>query len=495
MSKRSGVDGGDERWAHFRFSVIGALLAAPPPPGELRTELLRLAAKFWRHPVTGAWVRYGLATLERWYYEAKQSPQDPVGVLARKVREDRGSYPSLSPALRSVLHRQHQQHGSWSYPLHHDNLAVRVEQNKQLGPLPSYESVYRYMKACGLFKRPRRGRGDTAGAQAAAERFERLEVRSYEAEYVNALWHLDFHGGSLNVILPDGAWVVPQLLGILDDYSRLCAHAQWYLHETAENLAHGLRQGFQKRGVCRALMSDNGSAMIAGETTQGLLRLSLVHEKTLPYSPYQNGKQEVFWGQVEGRLLPMLENCKNLTLEQLNEATQAWCELEYNRKVHSELAQTPLQRYVAGKDVGRRCPDDEALRQAFTASGSRTQRRSDGTITLDGVRFEVSSPYRHLPRLTVRYASWDLSQADLADPRSGQIIGRLYPLDKHRNADGRRRTQTPLVNDMGAPVVEAESEDAMAPLWRQLVAEYAVTGLPPASLPKNESRPRQEEAS
>ena len=159
------------------------------------------------------------------------------------------------------------------------------------------------MKACGLFKRPRRGWGATAGVKAAAERFERLEVRSYEAEYVNALWHLDFHGGSLKVILPDGTWVVPQLLGILDDYSRLCAHAQWYLHETTENLVHGLRQGFQKRGLCQALMRDNGGAMIAGETTQGLLRLGIVHEKTLPYSPYQNGKQEVFWGQVEGRFL------------------------------------------------------------------------------------------------------------------------------------------------------------------------------------------------
>jgi hypothetical protein len=242
-------------------------------------------------------------------------------------------------------------------------------------------------------------------------------------------------------------------------------------------------------------MSDNGGAMIAGETTQGLLRLGIVHEKTLPYSPYQNGKQEVFWGQVEGRFLPMLENCKNLTLGQLNEATQAWGELEYNRKVHSEITQTPLQRYLAGKDVGRRCPDDEMLRQAFTASCSRAQRRSDGTITLEGVRFEVPSRYRHLPRLTVRYASWDLSQAYLADPRSGQVIGRMYPLDKPRNADGRRRTQAPLVHDGDAPVVEAEPDEAMAPLLRQLVAEYAVTGLPPAYLPKDESLPHKEDAS
>jgi hypothetical protein len=43
--------------------------------------------------------------------------------------------------------------------------------------------------------------------------------------------------------------------------------------------------------------------MIAAETTQGLQRLSIVHDTTLPYSPYQNGKQESSWGQVEGRLL------------------------------------------------------------------------------------------------------------------------------------------------------------------------------------------------
>ena len=34
-----------ERWAHLRFSVIGQLLAAPPPKGALRGELEKLAAR------------------------------------------------------------------------------------------------------------------------------------------------------------------------------------------------------------------------------------------------------------------------------------------------------------------------------------------------------------------------------------------------------------------------------------------------------------------
>ena len=84
-------------------------------------------------------------------------------------------------------------------------------------------------------------------------------------------------------------------------------------------------------------MSDNGGAMLAAETIEGLSRLGIVHHTTLAESPEQNGKQENFWAQVEGRLMAMLEGEKDLTLELLNRATLAWLELEYNRKRHSEI--------------------------------------------------------------------------------------------------------------------------------------------------------------
>ena len=34
-----------ERWAHLRFSVVGQLLAAPPPKGELKSAIIELAAR------------------------------------------------------------------------------------------------------------------------------------------------------------------------------------------------------------------------------------------------------------------------------------------------------------------------------------------------------------------------------------------------------------------------------------------------------------------
>jgi hypothetical protein len=151
---------------------------------------------------------------------------------------------------------------------------------------------------------------------------------------------------------------------VLDDRSRLACHLQWYVSESAENIAHGLSQAMHKRGLPRAAMSDNGAAMTATEITEGLARLGILHQTTLPYSPYQNGKQETLWGSVEGRLMAMVEGVDDLTLAHLNEATQAWVEQDYNRKRHSEIDDTPLARFLAGPDVTRPCPDAAALRLA-----------------------------------------------------------------------------------------------------------------------------------
>lgn len=478
MSDQQAV-GSHERWAQLRFCVVGPLLACPPAPGQLHAQLARLAQRQWRHPITGEPVRFALSTIQRWYYAAR-SGADPVGVLRRKVRRDRGSQQAVSSQLGKALRLQHTEHPSWSYKLHLDNLAVLVALEPKLGPLPSYSSLRRYMIAHSLSKRRRLPSGARKGERRALERRDLREVRSYEAEYVSGLWHLDFHNGSLRILTGAAQWLKPTLLAILDDRSRLICHAQWYMDETAETLVHGLVQAFLKRGLPRALMSDNGSAMIATETRQGLGRLSVLHHRTLPYSPHQNGKQEVLWAQVEGRLLAMLEGHPDLTLALLNEATHAWIQMEYHRSVHSETNQTPLTRFLEGPTVSRPCPELSDLRLAFTASQMRTQRKSDGTISLEGRRFELPGRFRHLDRVQIRFATWDLSYVWLMDRSSGLPLARLYPLDKARNAEGVRRPLDP------APGAACPSEPpGIAPLLRHLMAEYAATGLPPAYIPKD----------
>lgn len=325
---------------------------------------------------------------------------------------------------------------------------------------------------------PQKMRGDSE-VRRAERRLDEREVRSFEAAHVNGLWHLDFHVGSLRVLTTAGERKTPHLLGVLDDRSRLGCHVQWYLGETSEALVHGLSQAIQKRGLPRALMSDNGPAETAAEVVQGLGRLGIVHELTLAHSPYQNGKQKSFWGQVEGRLLAMLESCRDLELGLLNEATQAWLELEYNRDIHSEIGEAPLRRYLAGPDVGRPSPSSEVLRLAFMAEQYRSQRRSDGTISLEGCRFEIPSRYRHVERIAVRWAEWDLRQVYLVDDRSGAVLCRLFPLDRAHNAGGERRVLEPI----GTAAVASSTEPGIAPLLAKLMNDYRNTGLPPAYVP------------
>jgi len=194
-----------------------------------------------------------------------------------------------------VLHDvSEQDHKHWSYKLHYDNLAALVKADPSLGPLRSYSTVRRYMKAHGLMRKPRAAPKGRPGEARAAARREAREIRSYEAEYVGSLWHLDFHHGSLKVLTQDGQWQRPLVLGILDDHSRLCCHLQWYLSETAEDLVHGLSQAIQKRGLPRALLTDNGPAMVADEVTEGLLRLGIVHERTLPTVPTKMASRSPF---------------------------------------------------------------------------------------------------------------------------------------------------------------------------------------------------------
>jgi putative transposase len=469
-------------WARFRFSVVGSLLSSPPARGTLQAALRSLAEKTWSHPVNGRDVRLAPSTIASWYYTARRQRDDPVSALRRAVRKDRGKI-SLAPALSERLYLQYWDHQGWSFQLHYDNLAALVNANPSLGRLPSYSTVKRYMQAHGLLKKSVIVPHTCPGEARAERRRQAREVRSYEAQYVGALWHLDFHHGSLNVLTAGGRWLRPIALGILDDHSRLCCHVQWYLSETAEDLVHGLSQAIQKRGLPRALLTDNGSAMVAEEVAEGLLRLGIVHERTLPYSPYQNGKQEAFWGTLEGRLLSMLDGAVELTLEFLNQATQAWMEIEYNRAMHRETSCAPVERFKRAPSVLRDSPPSESLRDAFRLETKRIQRRSDGTISLEGVRFEIPARYRHFHAVTVRYARWDLGRVDLVDEHNGTILAAIYPLDKTANADGRRAVVEPGGTD-APPLDRRRAQGELPPLLKQILQEYSATGMPPAYLPK-----------
>lgn len=470
-----------ERWARFRLQVLGSLLASPPGPGELQTALRELSGRVYQHPLhRGKSIRLGFSSIERWYYQARDAA-DPVSALRRKVRSDSGGRFALSEALMVVLETQYQANPRWTVQLHYDNLSAEVANRPELGLLPSYQTVRRRMQEKGWLRR-REPANPTDGQRRAARRRLSHEIRGFEASHVHALWHLDFHQGSVKVVDKTGAWHTPLVCALIDDCSRLCCHLQWYPAESARNLIHALTQAFLKRGLPRALMTDNGAAMTAEETTEGLARLGVNHETTLPYSPYQNGKQEVFWAQLEGRLMELLRGTEPLTLTELNHLSQAWVEQDYHRRTHSEIKTSPLSRMLAGPSVVRPSLALEALQLAFTRKVCRNQRRSDGTVTVDGVRFELPSRYRTLTRVKLRYTSWDMSSLTLMDTAGDTVLAKLLPQDKQKNANGLRRCHE-AVSPLPVETSEHKPLPALVSKW---LAEYAATGLPPAFLTNQE---------
>jgi hypothetical protein len=287
-----------DAWARFRFAVIGGLLSSPPEPGELGKEITKLSETIWKHPITGDPVRFGFSTIEGWLYRTKNNPDDPVGALRRQVRSDAGKN-SLNPKLAKALRIQYNAYKNWSYLLHTKNLRSLVKEKPDHGPMRSYSTIRRYMQAHGMWKKkkPKKKKGPQKHREAHKDEYE---VRSYESAYVGSLWHLDFHHCSRKILAPNGRYYKPIALGVHDDRSRLACHVQWYLTETTEDLVHGLCQAFQKWQLPRVLMTDNGSAMKSAEFLQGLERLGIAHDPTYAYSPHQNGKEEFFWGPLEG---------------------------------------------------------------------------------------------------------------------------------------------------------------------------------------------------
>jgi putative transposase len=115
--------------------------------------------------------------------------------------------------------------------------------------------------------------------------------------------------------------------------------------------------------------------------------------------------------------------------------------------------------------------------------GSRSIQRQH----LPAVTLPFDFPFQ---RLSVRAAFWDLSLVHLADPKTGANLCRLFLLNKRKNAQGQRAAKGSALDRPTAAVSPAPS--SMAPLLQKLIQQYAITGLPPAFLPKQQSNPAHE---
>ena len=136
-----------------------------------------------------------------------------------------------------------------------------------------------------------------------------------------------------------------------------------------------------------------------------------------------------------------------------------------------------------GADVCRPALGSDALRLAFTRRLTRKPRRSDATVVVDGIRYELPFRFAHMRSVILRAPGWDKSQMTLVDPDTDSPLVRLLPQDKTKNASGKRRIIQP---DETTPASVVSPNKPLPALLRKWLADHAATGLPPAYIPKEE---------
>jgi len=253
-------------------------------------------------------------------------------------------------------------------------------------------------------------RGATT-AQLTVERQPKA-YRRFERNAFGDLWQGDtLHGP----YLPDPANLAKKrqtfLFAFLDDHTRLVPHAQFYWNEQLPRLEDCFKRAVRRYGAPLAVYVDRGAVYKSKQFDTACATMGVQRILATAYYPEGKGKVERFFGFVRSDFLPELETSDVTNLPQLNQSLLAWLEVVYHRKHHSEIGQTPLERFRQNPNPAARPIDPETLHQAFL---HRVERKvvKTATISFLGNRYQVP-PFLRGQTIELRYNPFDLSRLEI----------------------------------------------------------------------------------
>jgi transposase InsO family protein len=406
--------------ALFRYSVLGPLVSRVElHRGELKATLQELAARHYDIPGSRNSLLSEKA-IEAWYYAWRRGGLE---ALTPKPRSDRGQSKIAAEVQEAILAAKREN------PRRSVRMIRRLLERQGMvaeGEL-SRSSIHRLLQAHGL----------SCPSGSASEPEER---RAYVAEYAGDIWYGDvMHGPRVPM---GGRLRKAYLVSLMDDASRLIAHSAFCPSETALDIEAVLKQAVLKRGLPVKLVIDNGPAYRA-KTLQGICaRLDIHLVYCRPYAPEGKGKLERWHRTFRDQFLSELDTSRLRDLSDLNARLWAWLETVYHCTPHSGLQeQTPLARYQRDLPRVRTLGALAARLDELFYHRAERKVRKDGTVSYQGVRFEV--PYelsgKRIMLVVDPYARKVLGVED-AD---GQSLGAATPLDAVANVSRRRRKPQP----------------------------------------------------
>lgn len=318
---------------------------------------------------------YSASTLESWYYDFRR---EGFPALQRKPRKDKGARKTFSPEATEALLEKRRQ-----YP--HLKVKVLVRQLLDQGILQagtfSMPSVYRLLAEHGLDNRSLKNNPHSPEVPSGP-------TKSFECALPNQLWMTDcMYGPSLK--LSTGQVLHTRLFALLDDCSRLVAHAQYYPSEKLSSFLDCFRQGLARRGFPEKLYTDRGKIFTSRhlQIICANLEVRLCHAK--PYAAWSRGKIERWFRTLQEDFQAALVFDPVESLEELNHRLWRWIERDYHQRVHTSLqGQSPAERF-AQRAVGLRTADPQTDWQRLFLCRCQRRVRLDATISLEGALWEV----------------------------------------------------------------------------------------------------------
>lgn len=397
-----------ERIALFRFGVIAPLVDRHLSRGERERIITQIVSGTWQIPGSSR-SSIGRSTVEKWLYRYLKSGAD-IESLKPQQRSDKGNSRSIDAETEAALVGLKKEFRGYSLQalLHLARQRAIIDSRFKA----SKQSIYRLFARHGL------------GGSVTHP----VDRRKFEAELPNDLWQSDcMHGPKVAV---DGIMRKTYLFAIIDDHSRLIAHAQFYLRENIECFRDCLLKALEKRGLPRRLYVDNGSAFRTHQLRYGCARLGIALLHSQPGVPEGRGKIERLFRTVRSQLMPVLADA--VSIDELNAGLTRWIDKDYHQRKHSSTSQTPLERYLTHLHALRAAPKD--LREQFRIP-ARRKVDADRSVSLNGRLYEA--PVGLIGQwVTLLYHKNDMSRIEVIFDECSH--GFLIPLDTGINSRIRR---------------------------------------------------------
>ena len=401
----------DRVWALFGCSLLRPLIEGEIEQGDVTRCLREIAAQVHLFP-DGRRRKTSVTTLQRKWHTFQK---DGFEGLARQPRGDRNGSRKYKPEVIQLAVKLKKEQ-----PLRSDETINQFLQAEFGQKIPK-STLYRHLKQ--------------AGATRVKMGVTTTKIRCrWTREQTNALWLGDFEEGPY--VLYEGQPVRTHLSAFIDCHSRYVTVGRYYYRQTLDVLIDSLLRAWAAFGASRELYVDNAKVYDANALKAACLALNIKLLHRPPREPAPGGLIERFFQTVQTQFEAEVRAGDLLTLERLNRAFSAWLDVSYHQRKHSEIGQTPQQRYQQGQPFTRQVDLQRAL-EFFLRRVPRTVNRTHCDVQLENCFFRVADRSLRGDQVEVRYDPYaPLERVLLYSLKSGEYLGTAERYQRELGAHG-----------------------------------------------------------